>query len=160
MNENRDKLSNPPNPKDIVGTRKIGLQLVPDSLSVYDALAFTEGALKYGQYNWRIAGVRVSVYISALRRHIAKFMAGEWADSTTGVPHLASARACLGIVLDAKLSNKLIDDRPPAQPGLIELIDKEAAEELALLKELFKDENPHQFTIEDTPNGNLDTNTG
>lgn len=154
MNQNRgSKLSNPENPKDIVGARKIGLSVVPDSLAVYDAMAFTEGALKYGQYNWRFAGVRVSVYISALRRHLAKFMAGEWADSTTGVPHLASARACLGILLDAKLSNKLVDDRPPAQPALIELIDKEAAEELAKLKELYKNENPHQYTISDSQSG-------
>jgi hypothetical protein len=138
------------NPKDIIGRTKIGIELVPDCLSVYDALAFTEGALKYGRYNWRIAGVRVSVYIAALRRHIAKYMAGEWADPTTQVPHLASARACLGIILDAQLSDKLIDDRPPTQPNLNYLVDVEAVRIQANLKELFKDHKPYQYTILDS----------
>jgi hypothetical protein len=155
-----NKATNPENPKDIVGQTKLSLDLVPDSLVAYAALAFTEGALKYGRYNWRIAGVRVSVYISALRRHLSKYMAGEWADKTTGVPHLASALACLGIVLDAELSDKLIDDRPPSQRGVIDLIDNFGSETLAKLKKLYEDKNPHQFTIEDSIYEDPDSQSG
>lgn len=146
-----DKLSNPENPKDIIGQTKLSLDLVPDSLVTYAALAFTEGALKYGRYNWRITGVRVSVYISALRRHISKYMAGEWADPDTQVPHLASALACIGIILDAQLSGKLNDDRPPTQWIFNNLLDEKGKEILAHLKELYKDKNPHQYTWKDDP---------
>ena len=36
----------PKNPKDEIGAGKLPLHLVPDTLAVYAAMAFTEGALK------------------------------------------------------------------------------------------------------------------
>jgi len=137
------------NPKDAIAQSKLPLELVPDSLRVYAALGFLEGALKYGRYNWRVAGVRASVYRAALDRHLAKWWSGENADLVTGVPHLASAVACLGILIDASVSRKLTDDRPPAQP-LLSLVIDETQEEVSRLKELFKGHNPHQYTIADT----------
>lgn len=137
------------NPKDHIGSSKLHLDLVPESLVVFAAMGFLEGALKYGKYNWRAAGVRLSIYIAALERHKAKFMAGEWADPKTKVPHLASMIACLGIVVDAHVSGKLNDDRPPSQPNLSLFID-EQSELVAHLKELFSDCNPHQHTIADS----------
>ena len=80
------------NPKDAIGVTKIDMGLVPDSAIVAEALAFSEGALKYGRYNWRIAGVRSSVYHAALLRHLSRWWNGEDADPDTGVPHLASVR--------------------------------------------------------------------
>jgi hypothetical protein len=108
--------SRPTNPKDVLAVSKLPLHLVPDSLRVYAALAFTEGAAKYGAYNWRLTGVRASVYRAALDRHLASWWNGEDADPATGVPHLASVIACAGIILDAELCEKLTDDRPPAAP--------------------------------------------
>lgn len=110
------------NPKDAQASNRLPLDLVPDTVEVYAALAFAEGAAKYGAYNWRTAGVRASVYHAALKRHLAKWHNGERADQKTGVPHLASVIACAGILLDAELCGKLTDDRPPPAP-LANLID-------------------------------------
>lgn len=101
------------NPKDGQAVNKLPLDLVPSTLPVFAALAFAEGAAKYGAYNWRIAGVRAGVYKAALQRHLESWWNGEDADPFTGVPHLASILACAGILLDAKLTGKLTDDRPP-----------------------------------------------
>lgn len=135
------------NPKDAIGSDKLPLHLVPASLEAYASLAFLEGALKYGKFNWRIAGVRLSIYIDALKRHTKKLEDGEWDDAKTGVPHLASIIACAGIPLDAKECGKLTDDRAPRGKAS-ELIDRLAAQ-VVKLKNLFKDHNPKQYTIAD-----------
>lgn len=137
------------NPKDTIGATKLPLDLVPDTAIAYMALAFLEGALKYGRYNWRVAGVRWSIYQSAFERHRMKVANGEWADPKTKVPHLASMMACLAIILDAHTCGKLIDDRPPRCLPVSGLIDG-MAHDVAYLKELFKDCTPHQYTIEDS----------
>lgn len=138
----------PTNPKDVIGSTKLPMSLVPDTIEMYASLAYLEGALKYGRYNWRIAGVRASIYRDALRRHLAKWWNGEDCDPTTGVPHLASVIACAGIILDAGLCDKLEDDRPPASPEMSKEIDALAVD-VEFLKEHFKDHHPHQYTIED-----------
>lgn len=135
------------NPKDAIGSTKLPLNLVPDTLPVMAALAFTEGATKYGAFNWRVAGVRASIYEAALKRHMAKWWNGEDADPVTGVPHLASVIACAGIILDAALAGKLTDDRPPKVP-MGELIDSFESK-VKHLKELHKDKNPHHHTALD-----------
>lgn len=123
------------NPKDAFASSRLPLDLVPDSLTAYAALAFLEGALKYGAYNWRTRGVRTSVYVAALRRHLAAFQNGEWADPQTNVPHLASVIACAGIILDAELCAKLEDDRPPAAP--VARMQRAFKAEVERLKSLF-----------------------
>lgn len=139
--------SKPTNPKDAIGSDKLPLHLVPSVLNIYASLAFLEGAAKYGCYNWRVAGVRMSIYLAALERHFQKFKDGEWADEKTGVPHLSSMLACIGIILDAKLVGKLTDDRPPVAPTANLIASLEA--QVPRLKELFKDHHPHQHTIMD-----------
>jgi hypothetical protein len=142
----------PSNPKDIIGSRKLDLGLVPDTLVVFSAEGFLEGGLKYGRYNWRLAGVAASIYHAAIKRHLSKWWNGQDRDKVTRVRHLASIIACAGIMLDAELYGKLKDDRPPCpdQNALADLID-EAEARVAHLKELFKDHSPYQFTIADTP---------
>lgn len=137
----------PTNPKDIIGSGKLPIGLVPDTLLAEAAMAFLEGACKYGRYNWRIAGVRSSIYREAMQRHMIKWWNGEDRDPKTRVKHLASVIACAGILLDAELCGKLTDDRPPRAP-LGKHID-DADEMVKHLKELFKDHNPKQYTIED-----------
>lgn len=138
---------NPTNPKDMVAVTKLPLHLVPSTISAYAALAFAEGAAKYGAYNWRASGVRASVYKSALQRHLEKWWNGEWADPATGVPHLASVIACAGILLDARLVDKLTDDRPPGAP-ISEAIDAMEAD-VRRIYEMFADRAPHHWTIGD-----------
>jgi hypothetical protein len=139
----------PSNPKDQIGVTKLPMHLVPDSMKVFAALAFLEGDLKYGGSNWRVAGVRASVYRSALDRHLAKWWNGENKDPHTGIPHLASVLACVAIILDAEVQGRLVDDRPPGQPLLAALIDT-MPEHVAKLKELFKDYHPKRYTIADS----------
>jgi hypothetical protein len=139
----------PTNPKDIVGSGKLPLELVPDTAGVYMALAFLEGALKYGRFNWRVAGVRASIYAAAARRHLSKWWNGEDCDPATHVHHLASVMACCTIILDADLVGKLTDDRPP-KADLGKLIDSLDAT-VGHLKRLYADRDPKQYTIADDP---------
>lgn len=132
------------NPKDAVGSSKLGLHLVPDTLSIFAAMAFTEGATKYGPFNWRVAGIRASIYRSALERHLKSWWNGEECDPGTGVPHLASAIACLGIIMDAQLVGKLDDDRPPIAP-IAELIRNSEGLVKSLIT-LHADKNPKNYT--------------
>lgn len=128
------------NPKDAIGSTKLALDLVPDTMEVFAALAFTEGATKYGSMNWRVAGVRASIYMAAAKRHMKKYWNGEWEDPKTKVPHLASAMACMAIILDAGVVGKLTDDRPP-QADLSSLIDG-LESTVKHLKELHADHHP------------------
>ena len=139
----------PTNPKDVIGSGKLSLELVPPVLMAEAATAFYEGAAKYGRFNWRIAGVRASIYYAAEQRHMKKWWNGEDRDPKTRVKHLGNALACIGILLDAELQGMLTDDRPPAQPGFSEYID-ELAGTIAHLKALFADHSPKQYTIADT----------
>ena len=139
------------NLKDKIGSRKIDLGLVPDSAIAGMAIAFTEGAVKYGRFNWRIAGVSARIYHAACRRHLAKWWAGQDEDTATTVHHIDNAMACLAILRDAALYGKLTDDRPPAphENAMAEMIDA-AEKKQAWLVELFKEHAPKQYSIADT----------
>lgn len=140
------------NPKDHFGSAKLSTSIVPDTLVICAANGFLEGALKYGRYNWRIAGVRASIYVDALRRHVAKWWNGQECDVLTTVHHLDNAIACLGIMRDAMLYGMLEDDRPPCPNpnAMADLID-EQAKTVAHLKLTFASHQPYQYTIKDTP---------
>lgn len=142
-------VTKPTNPKDSISSSRIPLELVPDVVKTEAAFAFLEGALKYGRFNWRVAGVRASVYKAAVERHLAKWWNGEDCDRKTRVKHLASIIASVGILLDAELCAMLTDDRPPAA-DISSRIDS-GAELVKHLQELFKDHHPHQYTIKDKP---------
>lgn len=101
------------NPKTKYGMRKPSLSLIPPVAMIQEAVVFGLGAVKYGPYNWRDTSVASRVYIDAAMRHMASWNDGEELDPESGASHLAHARACLGIILDAQSIGKLIDDRPP-----------------------------------------------
>lgn len=129
------------NPKSKAATTRLDLSLVPDAGRVFAALAFTEGDAKYGGFNFRELGVKVSTYIGAAERHEVRFNAGEWADPKTGVPHISSILACWIIIADGFLQENINDDRPPTQPELLKfLADAESIVEL-LYKEFNNEEN-------------------
>ena len=110
------------NPKDSAATTRLDLSLFPDTARAYGALAFTEGDLKYGGYNFREAGAKASVYVAALGRHMAKWYDGEETDPTTKVPHLANALACIAVLIDGTVQGNLNDDRPPSA-GVAKVLD-------------------------------------
>ena len=133
------------NPKHAAGSAKLPLHLVPSSADAVESLAFLEGYLKYGYANWRATKVYASVYVAALRRHMALWMEGENADPKTGVPHLGYARACLGILIDAGAAGTLIDDRPVA--GGYSALVEELTGLADGLKQLFPDCGKHHTTL-------------
>lgn len=104
------------NPKDAAATARIDISLFPASAIVYGSLGMAEGDLKYGGYNYRVVGVKMSVYVAACCRHLFKFFwCGEDHDPKTGVHHLGNALACLAILVDGIEQKNIIDDRPPKQ---------------------------------------------
>ena len=133
------------NPKHAAGSAKLPLHLVPSSAIAVESLAFLEGYLKYGYVNWRATKVYASVYVAALRRHMALWMEGENADPKTKVSHLGYARACLGILIDAGAAGTLIDDRP--RDGGYSALAEELAGLVDGLKQLFPDCKAHHTTL-------------
>lgn len=117
------------NPKDRLGVLKPRLSLVPPASTLYEALAMEDGANKYGPYNWRQKKVKLSIYIDAFKRHVDSFWDGEDNASDSGKPHLAHAKACLGIIIDALETGNLIDDRPTkgTMSALVEKFTKKKA---------------------------------
>jgi hypothetical protein len=145
------------NPKEAIGSAKLMVHLVPSTAVAYMALAFTEGAAKYGKYNWRYAGVRYSTYLDAMHRHLMKLQNGENVDGVTGVPHLASIMACAAIICDSFHYGKLNDDRPYigvdvnaaniGGGGFSSLLDNDLAAISNKVKDVFKSHTPIQYVI-------------
>jgi len=106
------------NPKDVIGLKKTPLRLVPPALLVFVSHVMALGAKKYGLWNWRANKVRHTVYLEAAIRHLQAALDGEDADKESGLPHEAHAAACMGIILDAKQLDCLIDDR--AKSGYVQ----------------------------------------
>lgn len=108
-------MKEPLNPKDIVGSKKIPFSSVPAVVIAEIALGMYEGARKYGRHNYRIAGVRPSIYYDATLRHLMAWWEGEDIDPDSGLHHVTKALASLTVLRDAMINGKIIeDDRPPS----------------------------------------------
>lgn len=138
----------PTNPKDIIATTKVDLSLFPHTAVAHGSLALMEGHLKYGGYNWRVGGILVSVYVAALRRHIAKFENGEWEDEKSGVSHLANALACIAILIDGFEVGCIKDDRPPAHPDIAKMYDDLETKVKHLINTFPPESSPGRYTEE------------
>ncbi len=99
------------NPKRQFGLKNIPLNLWSPLASAYGAVALYNGALKYGQGNYKGTPVEASIYIAAAERHLAAWKEGEEFDPKDGQPHLGGVLACIAILLDARGAGTLIDDR-------------------------------------------------
>jgi hypothetical protein len=80
-------------------------------------LGMLEGGLKYGRHNFRVIGVRASIYDDASRRQIDTWWEGEDIDPDSGLNHITKAIASLTVLRDAMIQEKLNDDRPPKVPA-------------------------------------------
>jgi len=60
----------PANPKDLLGVRKAPMSTVPATVLAEIGVAMLEGASKYGRHNYRVVGVRGSVYYNGVMRHL------------------------------------------------------------------------------------------
>lgn len=113
VHEKAAKVLKDTNPKDAVGTAKVSMSCVPAPVLLELANAMLEGARKYGRHNYRIAGVRASIYYDAAMRHLMAFWEGEDIDPESGVNHIVKAIACLIVLRDSQWCENWIDDRPP-----------------------------------------------
>lgn len=143
------KLAKDGNPKDSIGDTKVPLHLCSPIAEAEWALAHYAGLLKYGAWNWRITGVRWSVYEAAIKRHSAAMLAGEEFDPFDGTRHEANIMACCAIIMEARSLGVLIDDRPPRTD--IRPTYSRVQTQMAILKKQYSDMVPKHYTILDTP---------
>lgn len=101
------------NPKDAVGARKVPMSCVPSEVMMEIGLGMLEGAIKYGRHNYRIAGVRASIYFDAALRHLIAWWEGQDTDPDSGLSHITKALASLTVLRDAQINGMVFDDRPP-----------------------------------------------
>lgn len=142
-----DPTLKPTNPKDLIGAGKIPMHLFPSTAIAMGAMGLMDGALKYGRSNYRAVGIRATVYIDAMLRHIYKLLEGIDTDEDSGLPQEAHILACIAIYVDAKAKGLLNDDRN-IEGGLLPLM-KELTPHVARLKELHAAKSPKHYTIAD-----------
>lgn len=130
LTERMEKLAGgakPSNPKDAVGIKKAPLSTLSAPVLAEVGVAMLEGARKYGRHNYRVIGVRASVYYDATLRHMMQWWEGEDVDADSGLSHVTKAIASLVVLRDAMMQQKFIDDRPPVSRPWIEDLNKRAA---------------------------------
>ena len=121
------------NPKDAVGIQKWRyFSTIPLTVMAELGVALLEGARKYGRHNYRVTGVRASVYLDAAVGHMGQWYEGEDIDADSNLSHITKAIASLVILRDAMIQDKLVDDRPPKAN-----LDKVRTEMQAVVDELF-----------------------
>jgi hypothetical protein len=116
------------NPKDAVGVRKVPFSCLPWPVMAEVAAAMLEGARKYGRHNYRVIGVRYSVYFDAAMRHLSSAWEGEDIDPDSQINHLSKAIATLTVLRDAQIRDKCVDDRPPGTLGFVKALNAVSGE--------------------------------
>lgn len=101
------------NPKDSVGIKKVPMHVLSMPVLMEMALGMHEGARKYGSHNFRVAGVRASVYYDAAMRHLGAWWEGQDIDPDSGLSHITKTLSCLHVLRDAMMNDMWNDDRPP-----------------------------------------------
>ena len=138
------------NPKDAIAIDKLPMHLVSPIIKAYQAIAHYLGNVKYGAWNYRVAGVRNSIYKSALERHVDAWWEGEDYDPTDGTPHLANAQACLNILIEGRYTPGTVDDRPPSRRKELAAVRAEFEALMPKLREKYADKSPRHYTIADS----------
>lgn len=117
------------NPKDSVGVRKVPLHVVSSFVLMEMALGMMEGGRKYGAHNYRVAGVRASVYYDAAMRHLMAWWEGEDIDKDSGLSHVTKALSCLSVLRDSMHYGNWVDDRPPRlEDGWVSTLNEKASD--------------------------------
>ncbi len=136
------------NPKDAIGSSKSILSNVPMQVIYEAGLGMLEGSCKYGRYNYRVAGVRASIYYEAAVGHMNQWWEGEDIDADSGLSHVTKAITSLIVLRDAMLNDMLTDDRPPSVKNTAWIKDlRQKSKEII---EKYKDHKPKQYSIADT----------
>jgi len=115
LHQNKESIK-PTNPKDALAINKAPMSTLPTGPMYEVALAMLEGARKYGRHNYRVVGVKASVYYDAAIGHLTSWWEGEEVDPASGIHHLGKAQACLAVIRDGMMMENWVDDRPPKYP--------------------------------------------
>ncbi|QWY83413.1 hypothetical protein [Rhizobium phage RHph_X3_9] len=99
------------NPKAAFGGKKPRLTLVPLTAQLAQQEAHLDGALKYGEVNWREVPVQAKTYLDAALRHLQLYINGEDLARDTTVQNLGAVMACCAIIIDAEAHGTLVDNR-------------------------------------------------
>lgn len=91
-------------------TGKNRLELIPVEAIEQIGLAYTFGASKYEDNNWR-KGFKWTRLVGALLRHTYSWAAGEDKDPESGLSHLAHAGACVTFLIAHEQLGYGEDDR-------------------------------------------------
>lgn len=135
------------NPKDAIGSTKIGLSNIPWGPVFEAALGMTEGSLKYRRHNYRAIGVRASIYFDALQRHMISWWEGEDIDPKSGIHHIGKAISTLLVLRDAMMQEKFYDDRPPkTKDGTSKWIDDFNEKVAELMRDIPEHKPPYTAT--------------
>ncbi len=124
------------NPKDAIGCTKPPIANVPLSVISEVGMALAEGQYKYGGYNWRVIGVRASVYWDATFRHMKAWWEGEDTDPDSQLNHVTKAISALTVLRDAMIQENWTDDRPPRSKQTAKAVSDQYKQMLERLKSL------------------------
>ena len=127
------------NPKDAIGSTKPPTHNIPRAVLSEIGMALAEGAFKYGSYNWRVIGVRASVYLDATERHLTAFWEGEDTDPDSQLSHVTKAISALTVLRDAMIQDNWTDDRPPRSKQTPTQVSDQYKQMLERLKSLQPD---------------------
>ena len=106
------------NPKDAIGSKKVPYSTLSAPVLAEVGLGMLDGACKYGRHNYRVIGVRASVYYDATLRHLTGWWEGEDCDpdAPIEISHVSKAISSLMVLRDAMINDNWTDDRPPKSP--------------------------------------------
>jgi hypothetical protein len=107
------------NLKTLAALNKPKLSDVPPVALFALGAAMSDGASKYGRYNWRDTGTTASVFYDAMQRHLADWYNGEDYAHDSKIHHLGHIMASCAILLDAELHKNYNDDRDKRNPESI-----------------------------------------
>jgi hypothetical protein len=117
------------NPKDNVGIKKVSMHVISSPVLMEASLGMLDGDKKYGSHNYRVAGVRASVYYDAAMRHLMAWWEGEDIDPDSGIHHVSKVISCMSVLRDAQMNDMCSDDRPPKfKTGWVQELNKKAKE--------------------------------
>jgi len=107
------------NPKDSVGCTKPPLHCIPAHVLFEVGMGMFEGGWKYREANYRVIGVRASIYYDAAMRHLIAWWEGEDIDPASKIHHISKVMSCLAVLRDCQMQAEngsgvsYKDDRPP-----------------------------------------------
>lgn len=104
------------NPKTVAALNKPRLSDVPPVALFAMGAAMSDGASKYGRFNWRDTSVTASVFYDAMMRHLTAWYNGEDCADDSHVDHLGHIMASCAILLDAQVHGVFNDDRDKRLP--------------------------------------------